>query len=233
MARRLVYLALPLCLAVLGCLPQDADTPLLPANPFINNSAAPPPAQASCSPASAEAATRVALVGQKLVAANQPVGLHPLFRTIGTPEPEVFHHGTGEVLITEGLARQCTEGQLAAVLALELGKMASEREAQAAAQPSAPEREPPPPLFIGSDGQSARGPADGTYLAQLAPYDQERRRRRSSAPPPDPEALGRSLLLKAGYADADLQAARPLLKAAGEHMALEKQLNASPPPVVH
>jgi hypothetical protein len=227
MLRRRVWLALPLGFAVFGCLPQGGDTPLVPSNPFVNDPA-PPPAQSSCAPATAEAATRVALVGQKLVAANPQVGLHPLFRTIGAASPEVFHRGTDEVLITEGLVKQCTEGQLAAVLAQEMGKMASEREAQDAAKAGAPEREPPPALFIGADATSSRGPADLTYQAELAPYERDRKRRFSSAPQPagDSDALGRSLLLKAGYADTDLQAARPLLKVASENMALEKQLAA-------
>jgi hypothetical protein len=233
MFRRCVCLGLPLCLAALGCLPQGGDTPLVPSNPFVSDPPA-PPARSSCAPATAEAATRVALVGQKLVAANPQVGLHPLFRTIGAAPPEVFHRGTGELLITEGLVKQCTEGQLVAVLAQELGKMASEREAQDGAQADAPEREPPPALFIGADATSSRGPADLTRQAELAPYERDRKRRFSSAPQPpdDPEALGRSLLLKAGYADADLQAAKPLLKAAAENMTLEKQLTApaAPPP---
>jgi hypothetical protein len=80
---------------------------------------------------------------------------------------------------------------------------------------------------IGGDALSSRGPADLTYLAELAPYDRERRR--VAASPPDAQALARSMLIKAGYAPADLDAAKPLLEAAAENNALEKQLNGTPP----
>src|SRR5262249_3686005 len=151
--------------------PLDPSTPLVPSNPFGADAVPAPNRVASASPATNEAATRVGLVGQKLVAANPQLEVRPLFRTLAVTQAEVFHRGTTEVLITEGLVKQCTEGQLAGILAVELGKMVSEREAQAAVKDQVPERDPPPPLFIGADNQSARGPADMTHLAELAPYE--------------------------------------------------------------
>jgi hypothetical protein len=229
MARRVVPLALPLLLATAGCVPFDSTTPLVPGNPF-SAEPAPPPAQVSYAPSNNEAATRVALVGQKLVAANPQTGVRPFFRTVGEPQAEVFHRGTTEVIITEGLAKQCTEGQLAAVLAVELGKMVSEREAQRAVKDDVPDRDPPPALEIGSDAFSGRGSADLTHLAELAPYERQKRAAAGRPlAPPDPQALAHGLLLKAGYAAADLQAAEPLLKAAAQNMTLERQLNPAAP----
>src|SRR5262249_35866318 len=127
-----------LLLLVTGCLEQES-LPLVQPNPF-NNTPAMPTAHVSCSPASEEAATRVGLIGQKLITANERLAIRPLFRTIGAPTPEIFHQGTREVLITEGLVKQCpSEGQLAAVLSRELGKMVSEREAAAGAQARNPD----------------------------------------------------------------------------------------------
>lgn len=224
MARRVVCLALPLLLAGAGCLPQD--TMLVPLNPFATDPAPTPVAAAS--PAANEAATRVGLVGQKLVAANSQLKVHPLFRTLAVPQAEVFHRGTGEVLITEGLVRQCTEGQLAAVLSVELGKMASEREAQEAVRDQVAGCGPPPPVFLGADNTGSRGAADQTYLAELAPYDKQRREAAERAvTPPDPQALAHGILLQAGYSAADLQAADPLLKLAAQNVTLERQLNVS------
>jgi hypothetical protein len=223
MARRVVCLALPLLLAAAGCLPEDIM--LVPFNPFATDPAPAPSQVAAASPAVNEAATRVGLVGQKLVAANPQLKVQPLFRTVALPQAEVFHRGTGEVLITEGLVKQCTEGQLAAVISVELGKMVAERDAQAAVKDQLPAHDPPPPMFIGADGASSRGPADLTHLAELAPYDRQRREAAARATPPDPQVLAHGILLKSGYSAADLQAAEPLLKLAAQNVTLEQQFN--------
>jgi hypothetical protein len=229
MPRRIAPLALPLLLAALGCLPLDSATTLVPVNPFSTEPAAPPqPAQVNYAPANGEAATRVGLVGQKVVAANPQTGVRPLFRTVSAPQAEVFHRGTTEVIITEGLVKQCTEGQLAAVLAVELGKMVSEREAQAAAQDQVPDRDPPPALDIGGDAFSTRGAADQTRLAELAKFERQKRAAAGRPmAPPDPQALAHGFLLKAGYSAADLQAAESVLKAAAQNMTLERQFTPS------
>ena len=228
MARRIAPLGLPLLLAALGCLPLDSTTTttLVPGNPFSTEPAAPPPAQVNYPPANNEVATRVGLVGQKIVAANPQTGVRPLFRTVCAPQAEVFHQGTTQIIITEGLVKQCTEGQLAAVLALELGKMVSEREAQLAVKDQGPDRDPPPALEIGGDAFSSRGSADLTHLAELAPYERQKRAAAGRPlAPPDPQALAHGFLLKAGYSAADLQAAEPIVKAAAQNMTLEKQFS--------
>jgi hypothetical protein len=229
MARRIVPLGLPLLLAAVGCLPQDYSlTALVSSNPFSSDPPAPPPAQVNYPPANGEAATRVGLVGQKIVAANSQAGVRPLFRTVSAPQAEVFHCGTAEVIITEGLVKQCTEGQLAALLALELGKMVSEREAQAAVKDQVPDRDPLPAMDIGTDAFSSRGAADMTRQAELARYERQKRAAAGRpVAPPDPQALAHRYLLSAGYSAADLQAAEPLIKAAAQNMALERQFTAS------
>jgi hypothetical protein len=227
MLRRCLPLGVVFLTAALGCVAEDPNF-LVPVNPFGNGpgpqAAAPSP---SAVPPSAESATRVALVGQKILAANPQMGLRPVFRTIGAPTEEVFHRGTADVTITEGLVKKCaTEAQLAAVLGQELGKMAAERGMSGGVfHPT--ERDPAMQMPIGGEGLGSRGPADQTYLAELAPYDRERRR--LAASPPDPQAIARSMLIKAGYTAADLDAAKPLLAAAAENNTLEKQMNGMPP----
>ncbi len=160
------------------------------------------------------------------MAANPQLDVRPLFRTMAVSQAEVFHRGTAEVLITEGLVKQCTEGQLAAVLAVELGKIAAEKEAQATVKDRVPPRDPPPPLFIGADASSSRGPADLTHLAELAPYERERRQAAAAAAPQaDPQQLAHGILLKAGYSATDLVAAEPVLKLAAQNVTLERQFN--------
>jgi hypothetical protein len=209
-------------LAVTGCVSNPA-TQLVSSNPF-STAAAPPPAQVSYAPASEEAAKRIGVVGEKLVTANPQLGLHPLFRTVGMPHPEVFHRGAAELYVTEGLAKQCNDEQLAAVLATELGKMVSEREQARAADLRAAEHEPPPPMFVGADAASSRGPADLTHMAEMAKFEKQRQWASNPPPPPDPKVVARGLLTQAGYAPTALTAAETVLKAAAENMSLERQL---------
>jgi predicted Zn-dependent protease len=211
-----------------GCLSQQAATSQVPSDPFGQAEAPPVQRQVSYAPASIETAARVDTLGRKLLAANRQIGVKPIFRTIGTPVPEVFHCGTAEVDVTEGLVRLCqNEGELAAVLCQELGKIVAEREALAGPQARVPEREPPQEVRIGTDNAGAFGPADQTHLAELAKFEKERPRPSASLPLPDPQALARGYLTKAGYAETELQGAAPILQAAAANSAFEKQFTAA------
>ncbi len=224
MFRRLWPLSIPLI--AVGCLGEDTTLPLVPpGTPPLQTQAQSSPPAVPRAPASEEAAMRINLVGQKLLAANEQVGLRPIFHTIGLPQAEVFHRGQSEIFITEGLSRQCvSEGQLAAVLALELGKMVSEREALAAPQTRV--RQPMEPQFspVGNDSRGVFGSPDGTRLAELGEYEKQRVRPGQALPPPDPNNLARIYLQKAGYNAQDLESATPLLKAAQNNVSVEKQL---------
>jgi hypothetical protein len=220
MRRVLCAIGLPLiCLA--GCLPPESHSQLVNENPFGGPPVTPPPSRAPFAPASTESAARVDALGRAILAGNPQVGVKPLFRTIGTPDAEVFHRGTAEIDITEGLVRQCrTDGQLAGILCLELGKVVSERTALAAPIPRAQERELPPDLRVAGDLGS-----DMTRDAELAKYyDPERRRRMAAAAlPPDPQVLARTYLTKTGYEAIELDGAAPLLRAASGNSKFEKQ----------
>jgi hypothetical protein len=171
---------------------------------------------------------RVLTLAQKIVAANPKMGLQPTILTLGVSQPTIFHRldkDFCQVWISEGLVNQCsTEGQLAAVLCLELGRAASE---MAALKPPAPTYiEPPPNVPIGNDPGDSRGSPDMTHMAELAKVDEARHRREQLAPPapPQPEVLACAYLKRAGYAAADLQAVAPLLRAAAKNTDVEKQM---------
>ncbi len=109
-----------------GCFGDKEGTGLVPSSPFGPTSASASHfSKDSAPPATREAALNVARVGMKVVSANPGMGMLPQFVTVGgTAPPEIFHRGDFEVVITESLARKCkTEGELAALLSLELGKM--------------------------------------------------------------------------------------------------------------
>jgi hypothetical protein len=233
MAARVWPVWLASLLAVAGCVGDGEKLPLVAPSPF-----GPPPnvqltSRVLHAPASQQEAMRVNLVWQKLLLANKETGLRPVFHTVGMPTPEIFHKGTGELYITEGLTKQCTtDAQLAAVLALEMGKMVAEREVLAGPAARRPERLPPQEIRVGADAGGTFGPADGTHLAELLKYEKEGGRPHGPLPPPpDPNVLARAYLVKAGYSEKDLAAAEPILKAARANVTLEKQLRPGPTPV--
>lgn len=233
MVRRILSAGWPFVLAAAGCFPNQESTLLVPGNTFGTAPATATATKTSYAPASTEAATRVGLVGQKILAANPQLALRPSFSTIGAPQAEIFHRGASDVFITEGLVRQCTsEGQLAAVLCQELGKIVAERDALSGALGRSAAPLPPMDTTVGNDTAGSAGLGDLGRQTELAKYEKEYRRRPSGdrIPLPDPKTLAANYLTKAGYTPADLDAAVPLLRSADENVALEKQLTTSPTP---
>jgi hypothetical protein len=235
MIRRILPALLPCWLALAGCVPLDVLDPdasaghaLVPSSPFGAPSAPPPQTHtAAFGPATRDTALRVDRVGHDILAANPQIGLKPLFATLGAAQPELFHQGSKMVHITEGLVSRCQgDGQLAAVLCLELAKMVAEREARANPAMRNPEHRPPLEVPIGNAGQFSA--PDLTYKAELAPYDRERQRARKQSTPPDPAVLAGTYLEKAGFSRSELDAVAPLLALAERNCALEKQISASP-----
>jgi hypothetical protein len=212
-----------------GCLNPGPQTALVPSDPFATPPV-PPTVRAAFAPADVATAARVDTVGRQLLAANPQTGLRPQFRTIGAPQPELFHQGTVEIDITEGLAKQCaTDGQLAALLAHELAKMVAEREALAGPQARLPERPPPMAVPVGNDSMGGFGAPDQTHLAELGMYEREQHRPGNRPPPlPDAKVLSRTYLTKAGYPESDLEAVQQLLQAAADNNTFARQLKAPP-----
>src|SRR6516164_7736123 len=105
--------ALPILLVLpilaLGCFETDAQLTQVPQNPFGQAAPMQMVTKASLEPASLECAARVDRVGTQIAKANKDfLGFQPLWSTIGAPQAEVFHRGTSEVMITEGLVKQCS-----------------------------------------------------------------------------------------------------------------------------
>jgi hypothetical protein len=217
-----------LALLLAGCETGNPQTITVSSNPFGHAPLA-QPSQVSYSPAALQTAAKVDLEGRRILTANpqlEQMGIRPLFRTIGAPQPEIFHRGTTEIDITEGLASKCTtDGQLAALLCNELGKMVAEREAQAGPRYRVPERPPPVELRIGNDNGGTFGPADQVSRAEQGLYEQEYRRRAEAAQQvPDPQLLAHGYLTKTGYAVSEFDAVAALLQAAGTNTAWAKQM---------
>ena len=186
MIRRVWPLGLLLMIAAGGCLPEDAGLATVSAG-FRDATprAAVQTQNVYHAPASEEAAKRVLQVGGQVLVANPQLAVRPTFTTIGAPTEEIFHSADKIVFITEGLVRECrTDGQLAAVLCHELGKMAAERQEMAGPPP---DHGPPMEVPIGPDYANALGSPDRTHAMELAVYEHKRqaaaaRRRRPPTP---------------------------------------------------
>jgi hypothetical protein len=225
MVRALI--ALVLAMPATGCFLDESGSMMVKDSPFGTPLAVPPASTSGFAPAPTELAARVDGLGSDILTANPGIGIRPLFRTLGTAEVELFHRGTTEIDITEGMVRQCrSDAQLAALLCLELGRMVSEREALASPWNRKMEREPPLAVRIATDNG-----ADRTQLAELGKiYEADRKRSVSTPPlPPDPRALARTFLTKAGFDPGELESVAPLLRMAESNGRLEKQLTAPGP----
>jgi hypothetical protein len=202
---------------------HEGGTTVVPSSPFSSPGPGAAVTQASYAPASdTTLALRVDMVGRKVLAANPQTGLKPYFATVGAGRPEVFHQGTKLVSVTDSLVKACqTEGQLAAVLCLELAKMAAERDALTPPRARVLEQRPPPDVPIGNAGQA--GAVDQARLVELARFDNQRRNALKPVPT-DPKVLAGTMLANAGYAPAELDAVQPLLRQAQGNYVVEKQL---------
>jgi hypothetical protein len=223
MTGRALAVCLPLSLLAAGCLDEHRSL-MVTAGPSGEPVVARSLNPVQRVPATEEAGKRVIVVGQKVVAANPQLGLRPAFCTAGLPNPEIFHRGTGglegcQVVISEGLVRRCTtDGQLAAVLCIELGKVIAEREAQAGPELRQPQRLAPEGR-IGNDYSGAYGPSDGTYLMEQGKLNKQRGK---PAAPPAPEVLAKKYLTRAGYTEAEFVQVQPLLQEAEKNFTIEK-----------
>ena len=106
--------------------------------------------------------------------------------------------------------------------------MAAERERLATPDMRQSGGRAPIDVPVGTDYRDTYGGPDRTRQMELYKYDRERRR--PSAPAaPDADALARAVLKKAGFAAHDLDGVVPLLKAAEEHVSIEKHFNSGGP----
>jgi len=200
-------------LGLFGCLPDSARLALVPGGDALltRHTASRPPMDLP--PVNHELARRVALSGQKLLAANRSLEVRPQITTLGVPEEELFHRGLEEIYISEGLVERCqNEGQLTALLALQLGRAMAQREAAVGTGVSRPlPRLLPEETPVGNDNGGAHGSADGTRRMELAKME---RAAKAPSVPPEPEALARVYLRRAGFGEVDFQYAERLARLA-------------------
>jgi hypothetical protein len=175
-------------------------------------------------------AERVELLGQKLVAQNTFLGIQPLFFTVGIKEPLLFHTGTEQLYISEGLVERCkSDAELAAVLCAELGQMVAEkRTAKALGHDVEPIRD----ATHGTGAIPGGAAYDAGQQANLAYHERQHPRGGGKPDPVDAAKTARELLTAAGYSPAELDRVEPLLtqvKQSERGEKLKKQMSGSAP----
>jgi hypothetical protein len=217
----------PLALLIFsGCLPtlpREEPTPQVSSAPFTE-----PRRQAltrvTYAPASEATQIRAVMIEDKLIGENPQVAIRPRVIAVGSADPEIFHVGMNQLYITEGLVRQCqTEGQLAAVLAYELGRMISERDAALAEAVRRPEQ--PLPIYLPIGGAGNAGDGDPLNRVEMARFEKEHPKQPAKLARPNPQLIARTVLERAGFHSNDLDAAMPILQNAERYRVLENQFN--------
>jgi len=217
---------LPLFLLAIGCVSSaDEKTAQVSSQMFET----PPTAVAKSSMPQAEDSIclRVDVVGRKVVAANPQIGMRPLFATIQSPTPEIFHVDQRVVYVTDGLVKQLpSEGELAAALSFELARMVAERESRVKQDLKFNAARPPISLPIG--GPTTMG--DMASTVEMAKYDKQRRDSQQMPVKLNPETLARNYLETAGFQRTDIDRVQPQLQAAERNTAVERQVKGLPAP---
>jgi len=172
-------------------------------------------------------AERVETVGRKIVARNTFTGIEPVFWAIGVPENILFHRGPEELVVSEGLAKQCrSESELAAVLCTELAQMIIEKKA---ARRTGTDRDSFPEVGVPTGSGMAGGtPADPARAAERA-FQEKQRQKQSERESADASSLAEDLMRRAGYDTADLARIAPIVKQSDRGMAIKKQMSGSAP----
>ncbi|HWG46668.1 MAG TPA: hypothetical protein VN688_28155 [Gemmataceae bacterium] len=225
MTARVSPVAIALVLTVAGCVSDEKKLTTVSPNSF-NGPVRTQSAWMKHAPQATEKVSiQVMQLGQKILAANPRMNPKTTFLTLGVPELEIFHQVQGAnsvVYITEGLVKQCkTDGELAALLCQELGKMSSEQIAKARPMRAMSDRPPLMTPRVGNDIGGTFGSADGTDQMILTRYEKEHRQSQQPLPPPPPESLARGYLQSAGFNPKDLETVAPLLRKAEQNNNLE------------
>src|SRR5262245_31473513 len=149
---------------------------------------------------------RVETLGRRIIAQNTFTGIEPMFFTAGVPESMLFHRGSEELIISEGLANKCkTEAELAAVLCSELGHMVAEK--NAARRVGADRDTFPDAALPGGTSVGGGSTADPGRAAEQAL--RERRQKNPQADHGEAAKLARDLLKGAGFDAAEFDRVEP------------------------
>jgi hypothetical protein len=171
---------------------------------------------------------RVENLGRKIIAQNTFTGIDPVFFTAGVKENVLFHVGTEQLVISQGLVEMCqSDAELAAVLCSELGQMVIEkRTAKALGRDAGPI----PDATAGGGPIFPGGTAfDAGRQVELARHEQQFPKDGSRAAAVDAVSTARELLDHAGYSPLELDRVTWLLKQSDRGEKIRKQFGGTAP----
>jgi len=160
---------------------------------------------------------RVQAISQRLYQANPWVQMKPRWIVQPGATPGVAPQGDQYVVISESLVHSASDGQLAAVMALQLGDLASIRQRTIADARRGQRRVSTPPDYY-QQGNASEQTSSSIRDLELADYAKRRREprdpraREQHEQPIEPANYARQVLVQAGFSPQELDAAAPLLQ---------------------
>lgn len=159
---------------------------------------------------------RVQQTAQRLYQANPWLRVRPQWYVTTGDTPGVNTQGEQYAMVSSGLVQSASDGQLAAVMALQLGDLMAARQ-RVAIQSVQNRREtsPPPDFYQLHDGMtSSQALLDLAAQAKFRgdPRDPRRREQQQQIPFNDAPTCARQILVQAGYSEHELDQAAPLLQ---------------------
>jgi hypothetical protein len=161
---------------------------------------------------------RVQAMAQRLYQANPWLKLKPVWVVQPGDTPGVAAQGDQYVIISENLVRSASDGQLAAVMALQLGDMTSSRQRAIAEAARGTRRTANPPDYYSQRRPGEQETSSTLRDLELADYAKQRNEprdpivREQQTQCVDPPTLARQVLVQAGFAPQELDSAGPLLQ---------------------
>lgn len=202
--------------------PSSAVQPGIAPPPGVNPSIPVPPGNASIPmnavPSGPEYA-RVQATASRLYQANPWLAAKPRWYVAEGEGPGITSQNDQTVIINANLVRAANDGQLAAVMCMQLGDMmAMQQQRTQSAARQRRETSAPPDYYQQRDGMSSTQAA--LELGEVASYrddprDPRRHERAGQATPPpayDSPTCARQALVTAGYSEQELQSAMPLIQ---------------------
>lgn len=159
---------------------------------------------------------RVQQTAQRLYQANPWLRVRPQWYVTAGDTPGVNTQGEQYAMVSSGLVQSASDGQLAAVMALQLGDLMAARQ-RVALQSVQNRREtsPPPDIYQEREGMtSSQALLDLAAQAKFRgdPRDPRRREQQQQIPMNDAPTCARQILVQAGYSEYELDQAAPLLQ---------------------
>jgi hypothetical protein len=162
-----------------------------------------------------QTAERVVALGRRVIDQNTFTGLEPVFHLVGVKDPLLFHRGTEELFISDGLVAKCrSDDELAAVLCTELGRMIAEKRAERA---------------LGKDIDPIAAKGERADIPGAEPVGTPLTAGTRPVTPADPTALADELMRGAGFDPVHLGRIEPILKNANRTDGIRKQMVGNAP----